>query len=162
MSKELELKNYQDKLIESMKDIETDKLSDDVEDKIETKVLSEQKVYFWIRIYIKEENLNINTGDIITMKWTPSGEELDTIFTAYGKRGLEKDGDGISESKEDDKKILCLMVDSEKVNKGDGIPFLKTLFRIGHHYEHHLIKREQLVFYNKENGVEIEYYDTDF
>lgn len=159
---ELSKENYQDTLIESIKKIDTKDLSDDNDNDVEVNVINEQKIYFWIRLYIKEEYENIKIGDKIFMKWTPSGEELETLFTAYGKMGLEKDGEGISESKEDDKKILCLMVDSEIVNKSSDIPFIRTLFRTGHHYEHQLVKRDELIFYNKKSGDNIEYYDCDF
>ena len=160
--KELSKENYQDSLIESIKQIDTKDLSDDVDDKVGVSVADKQKIYFWIRLYIKEENINLTIGDKVNIRWTPSGEELETLFTAYGKKGLEKDGEGISESKEDDKKIICLMVDSEVVNNSDDIPFIRTLFRTGNHYEHQLVRRDELIFYNPENGTDIEYYDCDF
>ena len=95
---------------EQLKDIDTSTLSDDVSDDIVTEITPE-KVYFWTRLYIKEENPNIEVGDYITIKWTPSGEELKSQFITYGKKGLDKDhsDEVINYDSEDDKKCLCLM-----------------------------------------------------
>jgi hypothetical protein len=127
-------------------------------------VIEDQKIYFWIRLFLKEEDSNLKVGDDIIIKWNPSGEELETKFFAWGKKGFEKDlsEDITSYNPEDDKKVLSLMIDEKAVNYNDNIPFIRTLFKTGRHYEYQLVKRTDLVFINKRNGVILDYFDCDF
>jgi hypothetical protein len=162
MDNNIEERDYKTTLVESIRKIDTEDLDDDVNQDTKVDIVNKQKVYFWIRLYMKEENNDIKIGNKINIKWLRSGESLDTIFTAYGKKGLEKDEDGITESKEDDNRILCLMVDSEKINYSKDIPFIRTLFRTGYHYEDQLKKRDELIFYKDEEDILIDYYDIDF
>jgi hypothetical protein len=168
--------HYREQLLESIKKLETEGLSDEIE--IISKVVEEQKVYFWIRLYLKEEDLNIQVGDDIVIRYQPRStfvdgvkiweseqvEELVTKFVCYGKKGLEKDHDNevVNYSNEDDSKILCLMVDETTVNFGEGIGFIRTLFKTGRHYEYQLVRRDELLFINKRNGVILDYFDCDF
>ena len=168
--------DYREQLLESIKKLETEGLSDEIE--IISKVVEEQKVYFWIRLYLKEEDLNIQVGDDIVIRYQPRStfvdgvkiweseevEELVTKFVCYGKKGLEKDHDNevVNYSNEDDSKILCLMVDETTVNFGEGIGFIRTLFKTGRHYEYQLVRRDELIFINKRNGVILDYFDCDF
>jgi hypothetical protein len=156
--------DYREQLLEKLKQIDTDKISDDVEIVTSSKVLEEQKVYFWIRLYLSEEDHNVQTGDTIVIQYEPSGEVLDTTFVCYGKKGLERNHNDevVNYNPDDDRKILCLMVDERIVNFGDGIPFIRTLFKTGYHYEYQLVKRNELLFINKRNGFILDYYDCDF
>jgi len=129
-------------------------------------------------LYLKEEDLNIQVGDDIVIRYQPRStfvdgvkiweseevEELVTKFVCYGKKGLEKDHDNevVNYSNEDDSKILCLMVDEITVNFGEGIGFIRTLFKTGRHYEYQLVRRDELLFINKRNGVILDYFDCDF
>lgn len=163
MSDLLKTTHY-DSIIEQIKNIDTDKLSDDVDNSPSSKVIEEQKIYFWIRLYLKEENPNVGIGDDIIIKWKPSGEELKTKFIAYGKKGLDKDHDDevTHYVNDDDKRVLSLMIDTKMVNFNDEIPFIRTLFKTGYHYEYQLVKRNELVFINEKNNIELDYYDCDF
>lgn len=163
MKQSLKMTNY-DSIIEQIKNIDTDNLTDDVDNSPSSKVIEEQKIYFWIRLYLKEENPNVLIGDDIIIKWKPSGEELKTKFIAYGKKGLDKDHDDevTHYVNEDDKRILSLMIDTKMVNFNSEIPFIRTLFKTGYHYEYQLVKRNELVFINKKNNIELDYYDCDF
>lgn len=156
--------DYLERLVEQVKDIDIDKLSDDVDQESTSKVIEEQKIYFWIRLYLNEEDPNVNIGDDITIKWTNSGEELKTKFIAYGKVGQNKDqGDEVANyNPEDDKRILCLMIDTKMVNFNEDIPFIRTLFKTGYHYEYQLVKRSELLFINDGNGMVLDYFDCDF
>lgn len=156
--------DYREQLLEKLKNIDIDSLSDDIEIVSTSKIIEEQKVYFWIRLYLNQEDDNIQFGDDISIKWEPSGEELVTKFICYGKLGLEKDHNGevVNYNPEDDKRILCLMVDEKVVNFSDDIPFIRTLFKTGYHYEYQLIRRDDLSFINKRNGFMLDYYDCDF
>lgn len=156
--------NYISNLIEEIKKIDTDKLSDNVDQSLKTQIIEKQKVYFWIRLYMNDIDSSIKIGDDITIKWLPTGEELVVKFISYGKKGLEKDhiNQIINYNLEDDQKILSLMVDNEMVNYNSDIPFIRTLFKISYHYEYQLIKRTDLLFIHKDSGKEISYYDVDF
>jgi hypothetical protein len=63
---------------------------------------------------------------------------------------------------EDDKKCLCLMIDSKMVNFNNDIPFIRTLFKTGYHYEYQLVKREDLQFIIDKNSVILDYFECDF
>ena len=148
---------------EQLKDIDTAELSDDISQDPQVEV-TPGKVYFWTRVYMSQENPNIEIGDYITIKYLPSGEELKTQFITYAKSGLERDHDDelISYSAEDNKKVLCLMVEEKEINEREDIPFIRTLFKLGHHYEYNVMRRDELVFTNDRNGVLIEWFDCDF
>ena len=156
-------KSLYDFVQEQLMEIDTTDLSDEVSDEVITDV-TPPKVYFWTRVYLKEENPNIEIGDEVTLKWTITGEELKTQFITYGKQGLEKDHDDelTNYNPEDDKKILCLMVEEEVINKSEEIPFIRTLFKLGRHYEYQLVRRDELVFTIDKNGILLDYFDCDF
>lgn len=156
--------SYIEQLVEQIKSIDATDLSDDVSDEAETIVVEEQKIFFWIRLYLKNESNSINLGDDIIIRYTPSGEEMTTKFSAYGKKGLERDHlDQVTNyNPEDDKKVLCLMVDERKVNYSSDIPFIRTLFKTGNHYEYQLVRRHELLFINSKTNESIEYFEIDF
>ena len=157
---------YLEDLVEQVQSLDTTELSDELskEEQEIKQVVEEQKVYFWIRLYLKEEDSNLEIGDDISIKWTPAGEELKTKFICYGKTGLQKDYDEeiVNYNSEDDKKVLCLMVDEDMVNHNEDIPFIRTLFKVGRHYEYQLIKRSELLFINDRNDVILDYFDCTF
>ena len=162
---ELIKKDYLQLIAEKLSEIDTDNAEKWIYDQNPSvNIIDEQKVYFWIRLYISDEDVNIEVGDDISIQWTPSGEELVTKFICYGKKGLQKDynNEVVNYNSEDDKKILCLMVDEKFVNFSEEIPFIRTLFKTGRHYEYQLVKRNELIFVNKRNGIIIDYYDCDF
>lgn len=154
--------DYREQILEKLRGIDTEGLSDEVV--TSSKIVEEQKIYFWIRLYLNEVSDNIQIGDDITIQYTPSSEELITKFVCYGKSGLERDhNDEVTNyNPDDDKRILCLMIDERVVNFGEGIPFIRTLFKTGYHYEYQLVKRNELLFVNKRNDVILDYYDCDF
>lgn len=157
---------YLEDLVEQVKTLDTTELSDEIskEEQEIKQVVEEQKVYFWIRLYLKEEDSNLVIGDDISIKWTPTGEELKTKFICFGKTGLQKDYDEeiVNYNSEDDKKVLCLMVDEGQVNYNEDIPFVRTLFKVGRHFEYQLVKRSELLFVNDRNGMVLDYFDCDF
>ena len=157
---------YLEDLVEQVKTLDTTDLSDVIskEEQEIKQVVEEQKIYFWIRLYLKEEDSNLVIGDDISIKWTPSGEELKTKFICYGKTGLQKDYDEeiVNYNSEDDMKVLCLMVDEGQVNYNEDIPFVRTLFKVGRHFEYQLVKRSELLFINDRNGMILDYFDCDF
>jgi hypothetical protein len=63
---------------------------------------------------------------------------------------------------EDDKKVLCLMVDQDTINKGIDIPFIRTLFKNCIHYQYQLMRREELLFINSRTGDTLDYFDCDY
>ena len=54
------------------------------------------------------------------------------------------------------------MVDENHVNYSQEIPFIRTLFKTGRHYEYQLMRRDELIFINKRNGIILDYFDCDF
>ena len=154
---------YLDVLADQIRKIDTTDLSD-VSEEVVSKVTEEQRVYFWIRLYSKDEDINVEIGDDISINWTQSGEKLVTKFICYGKQGLNADhhDEMINYNPDDDKKCLCLMIDNKMVNFNDDIPFIRTLFKTGYHYEYQLVRRDELQFIIDKNGMILDYYDCDF
>ena len=152
-----------DNLVEQIKTIDTEVVKDwNKNTDPAMKILEEQKVYIWIRLYLKEE-ANVEVGDDVIITYTPSGEKLETKFICFGKEGMEKDQDGLTNwNSEDNKKVLCLMVDQDRINKGTDIPFIRTLFKTGIHYKYQLVKRSDLLFINSRTGVSLDYFDCDY
>lgn len=155
---------YMESLIEKIKNIDVTNLTDDINDGVMSLVVEEQKTYFWIRLFLKDEEENIEIGDDIAISWLPTGEELVTKFVCFGKVGMTDDqGEQITYYEaEDDKRVLCLMIDERSVNFNNEIPFIRTLFKSGNYYEYQLIRRNELLFINKRNNIIIDYYDCDF
>jgi len=155
-----------DNLVEQIKTINTEVVKDwDKNADPSSKVIEEQRVYIWIRLYLKKES-DVEVGDDVIMTYTPSGEKLETKFICYDKTSLSKDHDDLEKivnfNPEDDKKVLCLMVDQDKINKGTDIPFIRTLFKVSIHYQYQLVRRSELLFINTRTGETLDYFDCDY
>ncbi len=154
-----------DNLVEQIKTIDVDTVNNwSNKTEPEMKVIEQQRVYFWIRLFLKEEDNSIQPGDNITIKYTPSGEKLNTQFIYYDKKGIMKDHNEeiVNYTGEDDKKVLCLMIDEGYVNTSNDIPFIRTLFKSGRYYEESVYRRSELVFINDKTGKYLDYFDCDF
>lgn len=156
-----------DNLIEQIKSIEVENIESwDSSNEPVSQVVEKQKVYIWIRLYLKEESSNISIGDDISMVYRPSGEKLSTKFICYDKTTLTKDHDDLEKvinfNPEDNKKVLCLMVDEDTINNGEGIPFIRTLFKTSRHYQYQLVRRDDLVYVNERTGETLDYFDCDY
>jgi predicted GTPase len=165
MSKELEYNPIYDSIVQQIKQIDRDDLSDDVDQGPLSSEVEKQKVYTWIRLYIKEEMINLKEGDNFKIKYLSSGEELITKFICFGKKNSFKDSDDYEQiqiTAEDDSKCLCLMVDEQEIQTSEDIPFIRSLFRISKHFQYQVYKREELVFTNIRTGQSVEYIDCDF
>jgi hypothetical protein len=152
-------------IVNQIKSIDRNDLSDQVDQKPQSKEIEKQMVYIWIRLYLKEESPNIKEGDDFVIKYTLSGEELKTKFICYGKKNSIKDSElqnQIQMTTEDDSKILCLMVSEDTIQNDDTIPFIRTLFKISKHFTPQVYNREDLIFTNKRTGEIFEYIDCDF
>ena len=153
-----------DNLVEQIKTIDTEEVKDwDKNTDPAMKIVEEQKVYIWIRLYLKDES-DVKVGDEIFMTYKPSGEKLSTIFVCYGKTDLGKNHEDemVNYNPEDDKKVLCLMANEDHVNKNTDIPFIRTLFKTGIHYEYQLVKRDELLFINGRTNESLNYFDCDY
>jgi len=152
-----------DNLVEQIKTIDTEVIKDwDSNTDPGMKIVEEQKIYIWIRLYLKEE-ADVEAGDDVIMTYTPSGEKLETKFICFGKEGMDKDNDGLTNwNSEDNKKVLCLMVDQDRINKGTDIPFIRTLFKTGIHFQYQLVRRDELLFTNNRTDKTLDYFDCDY
>jgi hypothetical protein len=161
---EIEYSIY-DQLVEQIKSIDTDDLSDDVSQTPTMSEVEKQMVYIWIRLYLKEEISNIKDGDEFVIKYKLSGEELNTTFICFGKQNSFKDSEDYTEIQmlsEDDKKVLCLMVNEEDIKIGESIPFIRTLFKGSVHYQEQVYHRDDMTFTNKRTSEVMNYIDCDF
>lgn len=157
--------DYVSKLFPDRKVLKKEKMQEDdgFNRDLQTVVLEEQKLYTWIRVYLNEEDNNLEPGDKVYLKYEPSGEELELLFACYDKKGLVKDEEEVVEyDSEDDKKVLCLMLDMNEVNyRGDHIPFIRTLFKESIHFEYQVYRRHELKVISKDKDIEFEYYNID-
>ena len=153
-----------DNIVEEAKKIDLNKVNFDGEDfQPHTKIIQKQKVYLWIRLYIKEE-IDINPETKITISYLDGQETLETYFMYFGKKGLERDTSGeiVNFNPEDDKKILCLLIDSDAINVNcSEIPYLKTLFPLGKFFKPQYVKKFDFAFI-LDDGQQIDFYDIDF
>lgn len=162
--KQQERKVFYDDIVEQAKKVELDKINFEKETFVpRSEVKQKQRVFFWIRVYLKEEmELKENTN--IYINWKPTSEKLETKFICYAKKGLDKDlEDQVTNyNAEDDKKVLCLMVDEERINLNNiDIPFIKTLFKIGRYYQKQIWKRDEMSILD-DNNLELPWFDIDF
>ena len=162
MSEMNSVSGFYDSLIEQIKSIDTTDLSDKVSRKPVTKIIEEQKVYFWIRLYLKEEISDITEGDNFEISY--NDERLNIKFICFGKKNSVRDHEGelTNYDSENDNKILCLMVDENEINTNDSIPFIRTLFKTSRFYEYQLIRRDDLKFKNTRTEEIMDYIDCDF
>ena len=154
---------YVDSLIEQIKSIDVEKSDFSTGVEVGSSVVEEQRVYFWIRLYLHDE-IDILPDTDITITYVDSGEKLETKFICYAKKGHIQDMDEtvINYNPEDDKKVLCLMIDADRINKkSDDIPFIRTLFRIGRYYRPQVLRLSDLSIVDSK-GNQLYCYDIDF
>lgn len=150
-------------IIDNLKTVDVNLINNwDVSTKSE--VIEKQKIFFWVRLYLRDENTGLKIGDEIIIRYSLSGEELNTKFVYYDKNVLNLDhkDEIINYVGDDNKKVLCLLVDESEVNNNSNIPFIRKLFKSGIHYEYQLIRRDELIFINKRTEEILDYYDCDF
>jgi hypothetical protein len=159
-----EMNTIYDNIIEQIKEIDPKDLRDNVDQTPSMKTIEGQKIYFWIRLYLKEDIKDIEEGDMFDISYRGT-ETLKVQFIAFGKKNLVRDMDDdiVNYDPEDDKKCLCLMVNETRVKKeSDDIPFIRTLFKTSPFYEYQLYKRSELTFTNTRTESKYEYIDVDF
>lgn len=156
-------KSIYESIIDQIREIDTKDLKDSEDREIKSEIVEKQKVYFWIRLFLKEELNDIEIGDDFEMCYKVSGESLTTKFIAFGKKNLNRDLDSqiVNYDPEDDKKSLTLMVDSDYF-ESDDLPFIRTLFKTSSYYQFQVYKRTDLSFKNLRTGEVLEYIDCDF
>lgn len=159
---------YQKSLVESIKSIDLKDYdyskANDAEFAPRTKVTQEQKIYFWIRLYLNEE-IDIDPNDVVNIVYTPLNETLETTFVCYSKPYSAKvDVDNLTEyNPNDDKKVLCLMVDQSRINENsDDIPFIRSLFKISKYHEDRVMRRGELKFIMEKNDTELDFSSIGF
>lgn len=161
--KELVNKTYRDSLVEQLKDLDISKSNfENMDFKPRSEIKEKQKTYFWIRVYLHDE-IEITPDTEVTITYTGSGEKLETKFVCFGKKGHNNNlhDDVINYDPEDDRKCLCLMIDSDRINKeSEDIPFIRTLFRIGRYYSPQILRHSELML--SKGDVVLNYYDIDF
>jgi hypothetical protein len=148
---------------EELSNLDLDKIdfsNEDFKPRIEIK--EKQKIYYWIRVYLREE-IDIKENTDIKITYLESGEVLECKFICYGKKGAERDSDGVIRfNSEENKKCLCFMIDSDRINiNSDDIPFIRTLFTISKYYNPQIFSVDMLKI-TYDGSKEIEYHSIDF
>lgn len=156
---------YQGDLLEQLnvavKNIDYDNLEDEPSLKINE--VEKSKTFVWTRIYLKDEKDNIKKGEKVLLKYIPTNEEIEMVFGAYEKEGLNKDFDDevTNYISKDDKKILCCMIDQNRLNKdSEDIPNLRTFFRSSRYYQENLFFKRDLEVWT--NDEQLEYASISF
>jgi hypothetical protein len=153
-----------EQLVEQIKKIDRDDLSNDVTKDASVKEVEKQKVYIWLRVFLKDDASDVKEGDDFTITYTKSGEQLNSKFMCFGKVNSFKDNGNnqIQTISEDDPKVIILMIDENDIQNGEHIPFIRTLFKISKHFEYQVYRRDELVFKNERSGQILEYIDCEF
>lgn len=123
-----------------------------------------QRTYTWMRLYLKEDSKHdLQIGDTITMTYQPTGENLECIFTNYGKVGndFSEINHIVNYDTEDDMNKLILMVDIKSFERND-IPFLRSLFPNYEYFEYQLYKTSDILFENNRNNEKLDYFECIF
>jgi hypothetical protein len=157
-------KSWRDNIIHDIKSVDVDKI--DYKGAIfkpRAEIKEKQKVFFWIRVYLNEE-IDIKPETDITITYAETGEKLVAKFICYAKKGLNQDGgeEVVNYNPEDDKKVLCLMIDSERIDKNsDDIPFIRSLFKISRYYQPQVLRLADLPI-SLPDGTLLNYFDINF
>jgi hypothetical protein len=158
--------SYIDDLIKSIKEIDSDSLSNDIKSETTNSIIESQSSYYWLRVHLKEDfNKVINSGDIIEVIWEPSGEKLKTTFIAYDKKLSKHDDiiDVVNYQKEEDILSPILMVEeSDILDKEDKIPFIRKLFKNYKWFSEEVFRTSDLKFYNLTGDYFLDYVYSDF
>lgn len=149
-----------DVIVEAIRNIDTTDISDD-ECKPTSTIIEAQKTFIWTRLYLKEERESeMVPGTPISLKY--KDEVLNMKFICYGKANSNRNINSMSLYEfDEDKKVLCFMHDLEVINTSEKIPFLRTLFQMGKHYEEAVFRRDDLKFIIDDTDEEIEYFDIE-
>ena len=155
-------------IIEKIKEIDTPDSDVNYKEGTSFETIEKQKVYLWIRLFLEEDeegnlsDLVPNDDLLMEYKWAP-GEKIMTKFACYGKQGVQKDHENeiIGYNPEDDKRVVCLLADSDIINYSDEVPFLRRLFKGSFHYQEEIVKRQDLTFTNQRTNEVVRYFDID-
>lgn len=151
-------------IIEQIKSVDLEKYDyTNVDFSPRSEIIEKQRVYFWVRVYLNSES-DIKPDQDVTITYCDSGETLTTRFICFAKKGHEKESqeDVVNYNPEDDKRLLCLMIDADRINvNSDDIPFIRTLFRIGKFYQPQVMRKSDLVLKDA-SGIQLDYYDIEF
>lgn len=134
---------------------------DGMDFEVEVNQLEDQKIYTWVRIYLNDE-VEIEKNSDINIEYTPTNEKITMKFICFNKSLSNKNNDDIERySDEEDKKILCCMIDINTINKNsDSIPFIRTLFKSSRWHCDQIYRREDMIITS--NNENISYYHIDF
>lgn len=153
-----------DDIIEKAKEIDLQKVNFEGEDFVpQTKIIQRQKVYFWLRVFIKDE-IDITPESKVTMIYNNGEESLETFFMYFGKKGFERDINGqiVNFNPEDDKKVLCLLLDSENINiNNENIPHMKTLFPLSKYFKPQYFRKYDYKF-KLDDDRYLDFFDISF
>jgi hypothetical protein len=156
--------SYLDAVVDQVKSIDIEKVDFENSDfKPRQRIVEKQRVYRWTRVFVKDEVADLVVNDVYNIMHLPTGEIMECQFICFAKKGLAKDSDGsiVSYDGEEDKKILCLMIDTDLLGK-DSVRTISSLFPNTPYYEYNLMRRDELVFENKRTGERLDYFDVQF
>lgn len=156
-------------IIEQLKKVDTSKMPDDGDIDEDNRgfdlKITKGKEYSWSRVFTKEDVDGLERGDDITFTYVPTGETLTVPFGSYDKVGLanSKDEDVTNYVSDDDKKVLCLLIDIDKINNNSSdIPNIRKNFRFSRHYYEDLFLKTDLVLTIDKTGEKIDYFRISF
>ena len=165
LKKEIKTSDYRTDMLDQLDTYlrESDSSTWKDEPNVKIDIVERQKEFFWIRIYLPEEDDKLKTGDTVYISYKPTNEKLEMIFGGYEKEGLNRDHNDevINYVNEDDKSILCCMIDLNRVNKdSDDIPTVRTFFRNSRHYVEEIYRKTDIIISTEE--TEYDYKSISF
>lgn len=155
-----------DEILNKLKNVNLNDISfgEDEEDyDILNQIVDKQLVFTWSRLLINEEIEDLQIGDEIIMSYKYSDLTLELKFGAFAKvTEVSSTEEGVTEYiTEDDKRVLCLMVNEEYL-KDAKYSTISRLFKRSKFFEYLTIQKGDLVFKNKRTNEPIDFYSFSY
>lgn len=123
-------------IADKLKDFDTTKMENN-ESRDTVVKYKKGKEYTWLRV-ITENEVQMDSEDIVTLQYTPTGEKIEIPFRFYDKKGVtdNHDEDVTYYTAKEDKTSLCFLVDIDMLdNNSDDIPNIRRNFKASKYFE---------------------------
>lgn len=150
-------------VIEQVKAIEDPSKLDYSNEYVGATIIERQKTFSWVRLYLNNECEDLKSGDVITIHHKYHNETIESFFSFYDKvNNTNKEEDNIkSYIGEDDKKVLCLMVEVEELERSNKT-YMKTIIRGSKFFSPDIIRNSDIEITNTRTGQVFDFYMVSF
>lgn len=154
-----------DSIVESVKSIDINTIIDGNDNEsVAINQVQKSTSYLWLRLYLNEDDTTTQASDTITMHYLDYDEKLALHFVCYAKTNTTQDTNEavVNYNPEDDKKVLCMMVEEDAITKDNKLEYIKTMFKTLPWFQKQYFRPVELTFTNERTGQVYDYYSADF